>query len=168
MGNILRKLSGKRFYFFKKTFWMQSELTYAEDGKVKDILKPFAGFFKTKPKPDIIKIVDKVYDEGSMPSLLRVVLKPHSFFLFRVWNHFFVEETTANGGELCNVLKNSEIAEVLRDFFLLNTSWMPDLRGLSSMLELEQAKGMKSLLESLNLSKQLQSGIATETRSKRK
>jgi len=125
-------------YTFKNILFLQEELTYAEDGKVKKCLERLAGIFSGQ-----ITLADAlatIYDEGIAGELFAVILKPNNGTIFhKLWNRFWAWKHGVNLSNVGDVksrepiiafLKNSEIMEVLADFFVLNTNWMNGLEQL--------------------------------------
>jgi hypothetical protein len=125
------RTSKKHVYVIRKTLWYQDELTYAEDGRVKEVVKEVVG--PGFGLENFGESVDLLYEKGAIPGLFAVVLKPYEpTILHRLWNKAFMP-----AGGIVPVMKNSEVAQVLSDFFLFNTRWIGDLMSLLPGLGLQ-------------------------------
>lgn len=114
-------------YSIKRTLWFISELTYEEDGRAKEILKNLESAFESDEK-QIGQIIEKIYDSGVVPDLFAIILKPYQPTpVHTLWNAFWARYYHLDRSkipQLVGVMRNSEIAAVVSDFFLLNTSWI--------------------------------------------
>lgn len=127
-----------RRYTYKRIFFKQEELTYAEDSLVKKHLARLAEI--AAGNVSFAEAIGKIYDEGIAVDLMAVILKPHEPTPFHtIWNYLWAKihnVSRSNMSEsdgtkpIIHLMKNSEILEVLADFFVLNTSWMKGLEGL--------------------------------------
>jgi hypothetical protein len=125
-------------YTFRHMLFKQEELTYEEDAKVKKCISQLAEL--TSGNNNLIDALCKVYDSNVAEELFDVILKPYNVTLFhKIWNLFWSEyygirldHNSANSEKkpVITLLKNSEIMEVLADFFVLNTNWMKGLENL--------------------------------------
>jgi hypothetical protein len=137
-----RNSRSSHLYRLQDVTWVQRELTLGEDGAVKSLLKPLDGIFTEK---SIGKFIDRLLDGGVIPALLGIILKRYEpNFLFRLANG--KNSPGEMTPEVCSRLKNSEVAKVLTDFFILNTRWMPDLQILSNLLDSDQLKNLPTML----------------------
>jgi len=127
-------------YFFRGMLWMQSELTYGDDGTVKDLLKTYSAFIASKP--GVPALVDKLYNDAVIPKIFRIVLKPS-----RVWSFLFRRGKEFDAETFCIGLKNSEVAKVLADFFTLNKSLISGLIGLSSLLDFDGLVKVRAMMQ---------------------
>lgn len=114
----------KKTYSIKHTLWYQEELTYEEDGRAKEVLKKLEAAFDGQEK-HFGQILETLYDAGVVPDLFKVILKPYQPTpLHALWNRFWARWYHIDRNRIIGVMKNSEIAAVVADFFLFNTSWM--------------------------------------------
>jgi hypothetical protein len=114
----------RKKYSIKRMFFYQDELTYEEDGLAKESLKTFEAAFDSEQK-QFGQIIEKIYNSGVVPDLFRIILKPYQpTFVHKLWNAFWARYYHLDRSQIVRTMKNSEIAAVIGDFFLLNTSWM--------------------------------------------
>jgi hypothetical protein len=118
-------------YWIKRTLWYQAELNYEEDGRAKECLKKLEEAFQDEEKSFGV-IIEKIYDSGVVPDLFKVILKPYQpTLLHAMWNAFWSRRYRIDMTQIVKVMKNTEIAVVVSDFFLLNTSWIGGLGNSS-------------------------------------
>jgi len=142
----------ERVYRIRGTLWRQEELTYPQDGQIREMLEEVdQAFVGLDPSTTSMGVVTaKLYDAGLIPKLFGIILRPHHAnpgvwlknvvlrFLFRLDR----EDLPTTGR-----MKNSEIVEVVKDFFLLNTQWMwpsstsPSASGSATMNLLQTMMG---------------------------
>lgn len=143
----------KKIYNIKRTFWQQEELEWNENSQIKPFLKELETAFAGEDK-SFGTIVERIYDTDIVPEILKVILKPYQpNILWYAWNEFWAKRNKVDRTNVAASMKNSEIAQVLADFFLFNTKWIADLQtspngsGTSSTPSL-----MKELLRPLTKS----------------
>jgi hypothetical protein len=119
--------------------YKQEELTYAEDAAVKNCISKLAEI--TSGNISLVDALGKIYDAGVAEELFGIILKRHEPTIFhRGWNFAWAQYHGINlspqlpgikSKPVISILKNSEVMEVLADFFVLNTSWMKGLEHLN-------------------------------------
>ncbi|MFI5250797.1 MAG: hypothetical protein ACHQQQ_00070 [Bacteroidota bacterium] len=122
-------------------FFRQEELTYAEDAQVKKCISKIAEI--SSGNVTLFDVIGSIYDTGLLEELFAVILKPdHRTKFHQIWNWWWARyygitlhpEIPMNGRKpIIGLLKNSEIMEVLADFFVLNTNWMNGLENLKQV-----------------------------------
>lgn len=111
------------------------ELTYEQDGLLREILKGRLDEVNAIDKPSIIKVFDKLHETGLLKELFGVVLRPYNpTILHRAWNAFWSWKNTVPGNPI-DVMKNSEIAGVVGDFFVVNLNWIDRWKKSDTELE---------------------------------
>jgi hypothetical protein len=105
--------------------WTQTELTYGEDAKVREIIRKYVG---TLPLDEVefAKAIDKLYGTNGMKELFQVIIKPSKprNVLKRVGAFFARKISGVDQEVLLDRMKRSEIAVVMMDFFVLRQEWM--------------------------------------------
>lgn len=127
-------ITSKR-YTFHHILFRQEELTFAEDGEVREIFDQIAVL--SSPERSIAGLLEAVYMNGIARKIFGIILKPYEpTFLHALWNRFWCwyHGCPRDGGSIIGALKNSEVMEVLSDFFVLNTSWMSAFSGIVNRL----------------------------------
>jgi hypothetical protein len=124
-------------YIFKHIFYCQHELTYGEDILVKEILGELAETISGDIK--FGEAIERLIEKKIPPRLMAIILKPYQpTIIHGLWNAFWLGRYKLTSDEIINKMKNSEVMEVLGDFFLLNTKWMNGsgniVPGLASFL----------------------------------
>lgn len=125
----------KRVYVVRGTFWRIKELTYEEDGMLRELWKQYVDLSKEKELSDVI---DTMYSSGSLEKLFTVVLKPLP--LLGSWNWIvchlqgFTRQTTIRK------MTNSAIARVVADFFVVNGSWISNYLSFAGISISDQEK----------------------------
>lgn len=128
-------------YTFHHIHLQQEELTFGEDGQIRGILAKIAAL--TNQNSTVGEILDAIYTAGIAEELFAVILKPREPTpLHMVWNKFWAWKAgvTVCGDSIIAILKNSQIIEVLADFFVLNTTWMQSFTAIAS----GSASGLKT------------------------
>lgn len=123
-----------KHYRFKNILFTQEELTFGEDGKVREILCRIAAL--TSPQAKVGDLLESIYTEGLAEELFAVILKPNNAtIVHRLWNRFWSwrHKIRPEGRSVISHLRNSQVMEVLSDFFVLNTIWMNGFAGLAGV-----------------------------------
>lgn len=116
-------LKKRHGYVVKGSLWCQDELSYEEDGPAKELLKRSSVILKENDQ-DILSIIDQLYDANVIPDLLDLVLKPFNPTpLHRLWNLICLARL-GRPKKIVSKMRNSEIGEVIRDFFTDNAASM--------------------------------------------
>lgn len=127
------------------TYWRQKELTFSDDKKIKQLISPLESFLKTKP--NISEIIDKAFEMNIVNEIFSMVMTPYEpTFVHRWINERRGKSFHMKAGELLEVLSNSEAARVIADFFIINTSWIPNLQDFATALDLEQLKSLRKMM----------------------
>lgn len=115
---------------------MQRELTYGEDLELRPVLKVIAEKFGAG-SPSLGDVIDTIFDGNTLPVFIGIVLKPHEpTLLHKAYNAINAKLHRVDRGKIVQQMPNSQLAEVLADFFMLNTGWMkslPTLQNLSAL-----------------------------------
>jgi hypothetical protein len=117
-------------YSVRHALWYQDELTYSEDLRLRGPIKEISGVLQGGDV-SFGDLIEKTIDSGLFPEVLKVILKPYEpTILHRLWNRYWRGRYGTD--EVVSVMRNSEIAKVIADFFVLNTSWMGSLPNISN------------------------------------
>ena len=117
-----------RRYIIKGIVFVQDELGYVEDGQVKGLLRDKLDNL-TIDEATLSTIFDSLYDEGILRKLFAIILKPdRSTILRRILSRLMSWRHGVDVKDPILSMKNSEIAQVLVDFFDCNVSWMKNLK----------------------------------------
>lgn len=118
-----------RRYFVQGVLFVQDELGYVEDGIVKSLLREKFDNLKIE-EAQLAQVFDHLYDSGVLRELFKIILKPdRSTLIRRGLNRWQAWRHGVNMADPIVSMKNSEIAQVLIDFFDCNVSWMSNLQS---------------------------------------
>lgn len=109
-------------YKIKNTYWYQDELEYVENEKVNEIIKDSGIDLSKLNETDIRVVVDKLYEGDLLKRLFNIVLKPYNKGYRRIYNIIYKSKIP-----IVERMTNTEISEVLLDFFLYKASWLMNL-----------------------------------------
>ncbi len=125
----------RKIYRVHGTLWTQEELTWAEDQELRPILAKLSGKFAFD-KVSLQDVIDTVFDGETVEAFMRIVLKPYAPTPFhRAYNAIVARAQRIDRDEIVKLMRNSQLAEVLADFFTLNTSWIGSWPMLRSILD---------------------------------
>ena len=134
-----------KLYIFHGIRYKQEELTFAQDGIVRELLVRIAG--STGPNATLGEWLDAVLREQIAESLFEIILKPHEPTLLHRWGNrcrLWRKGIAPGGRGILPHLHNSQVAEVLADFFDLNTSWMSGFSGIVNALAEKRQAPLKA------------------------
>lgn len=118
------------------------ELTYDEDTALREIVKGKIGEVLQLDMNNMITLLDKLHEAGVIMDLFKIVVKPYNPTPFHwMWNKFWQSYSGISDGEAIRKMKNSEIAAVLYDFFIINLSWMTNWANSVQALSIPALNG---------------------------
>ena len=111
------KIVRRKFYFFRGMPLYMRELTFEEDVELKRILQNYLG----RIVPDgIDSVVSSMMESGALEDAIALVLKPIPGLGWFVRLRLYMLGLERKG--IIRKMRNSEIAGVVTDFFLINIS----------------------------------------------
>jgi hypothetical protein len=111
-------------YRIKRMYWKQEELTY---GEFIEVFRLFRGRFETfsSNAEKFGAFVDKMVDDRVMPEFISIALKPDSGNpAKRFINVVLMRRGKVERKNLVEHMVARQIAEAVKDFFLINLSWI--------------------------------------------
>lgn len=119
--------SDRKRYKIAGTLWYQKELTYGEDLELRPVLKVVSEKFGSG-SATMSELIDLAFEGEVLKQLIHVVLKPYEPTPYhKVRNWLNARARGIDRSEILLVMTNSQVAEVLADFFAVNTRWIVDL-----------------------------------------
>lgn len=129
-------------YNIKRTFWVQRELEWGENAAIKPFLQKFEEAFAGDDKR-FSMIIERIYNTDIIPGLFKIILKPYQpNILWYAWNEFWARRNKVDRTNIVASMKNSEIAEVMMDFFLCNTKWIAALGNSVSVSDMSRTPNL--------------------------
>jgi len=134
-------------YKIKGVNYFQDELTFLENEKVNLLFKNNGIDLSIINSTIVGELIDKMYEQGVLKDLFRIILKIDSTTLKKKIENKFYRRKNNLPENIIEVMTNSDIAVVMVDFFLYKIQW---LASLMTSLEKSGSTDTKKIAELLS------------------
>ena len=126
-------------YKVKGTRWKQLELLYGEDFAVRKLCAAYSDLPHTDEA--LPQFMERMFSDGTLPAFGALVLKPHEpTAIHRWWNQRACLREGITRENVVEFMDRAQIAEVIRDFFVLREQWIARFLDAPAMSALTSRK----------------------------